>query len=230
MDELEDIARELANAVSDDLRLATGELTEAQFVAELCALKIRRLLLAGLCLLENGYWDSLGQLTRSTFEFWLVGIYALRGGKEALERLNAHFHRSARLALGQETSTELHLKTGEGLKVEQLARDVGALLRESGSELSDFPTQWYEHNYRLESGAVVHGGLLPLRPHFNSEGDEMIVISDPEDRCDHSEKRLGQMIGMLSWLASDLMVSGKKVQSQRFKNVLTRVAAIHFED
>jgi hypothetical protein len=230
LNELKEIAQELADVVAADLNYPLAELTEGQFVAELCSLKNRRLLIAGLALIENDCGDSLGILTRSTFEFWMIGIYALLGGEVALKRINAQFHRSARLALGAEVAAELELETGEEIKMWQLARDVEGLLAEDGAKRSAFPRLWYDTNYRMESGISVHGGLLPCRPHFQGSGDDMTVSADPETDLELVEKRLGQMIGMVSWIVSQLIVRSKKGQSQRLKDILKRVQAIPFDD
>ena len=58
----------------------------------------------------------------------------------------------------------------------------------------------------------------------------MTVSADPETDLELVEKRLGQMIGMVSWIVSQLIVRSKKGQSQRLKDILKRVQAIPFDD
>jgi hypothetical protein len=223
LEELLSLAGELSESTAQDLRYPISDLSEGQYVAELCGLKMRRLLIGGVCLVAGGCEESLGLLVRSTYEFWLIGTYALIGGDEALKKLNSHFHRTARLALGKELADELELPPGDGINVEDLAREVEGLLVITGIEHSAFPRLWYEHNYRKESGMSVHGGLFGLRPHYVSTGDDMIVTVNPETDAAVTRERLAAMITMLASLVSHLTHLSGKGQSEELTAALLEI-------
>lgn len=224
--ELITLATEVSTAVAENLGYEMKELTEGQFVAELCGLRMRRLMIAGVNLVQAGSEDSLGLPTRTIYEFWLVGTYALVGGGEALQRINSQALHTARLALGKELADGIELPPGARINIQDLATEVEELLAKTGIEKSSFPRLWYEDIYRKESGMSVHGGVFALRPHFAASEDRTTTVVDPETDLNTTQRRLEDMISVVASLVSHMCVLSKKVQSTRLREVLIKVNEI----
>ena len=148
----------------------------------------RRLLAGIMALAGGGLEDICGVLIRALYESWLVGLYALLGGPDALERLLAQQDRHLRpirAVLGDESGDE-----GRQLPVEQLARRVSTLMDQRGMPNPQFAIQGYETLYRWESYRNIHGGLGSIEGHIVRYEDRVEVKRERPDDDDNVRHRV----------------------------------------
>jgi hypothetical protein len=143
-----------------------------------------RTLLAGIAaLLENQQARLTGILLRSLYETWLVGLYCMLGGLEAMERLlKARDHRLIPLDDAFGLTEGAQLGPGQYLSVKKLAQLVDKLVSEQPKlGLSyDNVDQLYQTIYALDSYELVHGGLGALDRYLNL-GERPQIVVDPND-------------------------------------------------
>lgn len=129
-------------------------------------------LLRGMSLLEDASLDvPAGILYRQHWETWLVSLYVLLRGKEALPEIEADHVMYTRIlgkkfGLGPE-----HLPDPEEearkLKIHDLAKKIGPLLVEAGvDEAADLGVMGYDGVYRIQSNYAVHAGLSTIILHL----------------------------------------------------------------
>jgi len=124
-------------------------------------------------LLKSDIEDVFGVLSRALFESWLVGVYAVLGGADAIARLvdhQDHHLKPILRVLGQESEDE-----GQRLSVYELAKLVSGLMRERGMPKPDFAERAYDVLYRWESYRNTHGGLGSIEGHIDRTGDKVRV-------------------------------------------------------
>ena len=119
-------------------------------------------------------------LIRALYEAWLVGVYALFGGPDALEALLAQQDKNLGpilVVLGKSSPD-----AGRGLPVGERARRVSALLRLRGLPNPEFAQGAYDVLYRWESYRNAHGGLGSIEGHIDrSTGSVVVLRKRPED-------------------------------------------------
>ena len=144
-----------------------------------------RELLRGISLLEAAGLDiPAGILYRQHWETWLVSVYVLLRGEEALSEIGADYVKNTRL-LTKELKLELeHVPDKEEgasrLNFHQIAQDLGPLLVEAGDAWGgDAGIMAYNVTYRVQSQYAVHVGLSTIRPHIRIEDQWWSVELNP---------------------------------------------------
>jgi hypothetical protein len=140
----------------------------------------RRLLMGVLALVEAELEDTCGVLIRSLYETWLVGMFALLGGQEELDRLflqqEEHLRPIGRV-LGHESE-----EPGMKLPVEQIAQRVTKLMKKRRMPNPRFALEGYKVLYSYESYRSTHGGLGSIEGHIERYPDRVeVVLRRPED-------------------------------------------------
>lgn len=88
------MAKEAVAAATPTGALPLGPDADGAVVALAAAARCRRLLMSVVTLTEAGLHDVTGGLLRSIYETWLVGMYAIFGGRPAIGRLLEQVARS----------------------------------------------------------------------------------------------------------------------------------------
>jgi hypothetical protein len=163
-DELLTMARDAVTA-TDNVVVVPPEQDRMDFVVALAAVaRCRRLLSGIIALFDAGLTDVFGVMSRALFETWLVCMYSLLGGEEAMGRLVSQQDRHLKPIL--KILGEGREDKGKSLPVEQLARQVSRLMEEGGLPNPQFALDSYNVLYRSESYRNAHGGLGSLEGHI----------------------------------------------------------------
>lgn len=142
-------------------------------------------LLRGMRLLENAsLYMPAGILYRQHWETWLVSLYVLLKGKEALPKIGGDYVRHTRILI-----TKLDLKPehvpdqaekARNLKIYELAKSIDELLVEAGDAAgADAGVKRYDGVYRVQSQFAVHAGLSTIRPHIRIRDESWSVEPNP---------------------------------------------------
>jgi hypothetical protein len=127
-----------------------------------------------LALVEAELEDTCGVLIRTLYETWLVGLYALLGGQEALDRLflqqEEHLRPIGRV-LGHDSE-----EPGMKLPVEQIAQRVTKLMKKRRMPNPRFALEGYRVLYSYESYRSTHGGLGSIEGHIERYPDRVEVV------------------------------------------------------
>ena len=142
-------------------------------------------LLRGICVLEDADLGILaGMLGRQVWETWLLSLYFLLRGDEALQEvLGDYVFHTRKLAKGLSLAPE-HDPDWEGeakkLNYYQLAQKLGPLLVEAG-EPGDATAgvMGYNANYRVHSQFAVHAGLSTISPYIRYEDESVSAEPNP---------------------------------------------------
>jgi hypothetical protein len=166
----------------------------------------RRLLAGIVALITEDLPDVCGVLIRALYESWLVGIYALLGGPEALSRLVAQQDRHLRpirAVLGDDGG-----ENGQSLPVEQLAHQVAKLIEERGMPNPQFAIRSYEVLYRWESYRNTHGGLGSIEGHVARYPGRTVIARQRPDDDDNVRHRVFVAIAIFISGAQIAAISG----------------------
>lgn len=180
--EILDTANEAVAAATPTGTLPLGPEADGAVVALAAAARCRRLLMSVVALTEVGLHDVTGGLLRSIYETWLVGMYAIFGGRPAISRLLAQVadqERRIAQAIGLPTDD---LPAGKKLPTIDLASEVTKLLEAEGEANAAFARLSYDAIYRPESHLNTHGGLGSILGHVaEDETSRRILDARPED-------------------------------------------------
>jgi hypothetical protein len=172
--ELLNMARRAMSA-TDDVVVVPTEQDRMDLVVALAAVARCRRLLAGIVVLfDGGLEDVFGVLSRALFETWLVCMYALLGGEEAMERLVSQQDRHLKPILeilGEDRDDE-----GRRFPVEQMARQVSHLMKTGRLPDPQFAMEAYNVLYRWESYRNAHGGLGSVEGHVEHRADGVALL------------------------------------------------------
>ena len=158
-DDLLSLANKAITAPAPVAVLPNGNETANVTISLAAAARSRRLMMGLVTLVESDHDDVMGGMLRTLYETWLVGIYALLGGDEALQRLLAQRDKQQKMfakVLGEPID---ELSDGQTLGVEVLAGKVTTLLESDSHENAQFARAAYTFFYRFESYRSTHGGL-----------------------------------------------------------------------
>ena len=144
-----------------------------------------RELLRGIRRLEAAGLDiPAGILYRQHWETWLVSLYVLLGGEDALSEIGSDYVKNTRL-LNEELNLGLeHVPDKEEgasrLNIHQIAQKLGPMLVEAGDGWGgDAGVMAYNVTYRVQSQYAVHVGLSTIRPHIRIEDESWSVELNP---------------------------------------------------
>lgn len=156
-----------------------------------------RMLLEGIVvLIVGGRPDVKGVLLRPLFETWMVSLYLLLGGSEAVTHVIGDFAQGSRVLserhgrpLGDVWQLWLVVDTNaRRLKYEEIARKVDNLLDRSGDPLGSRGqvVERYDALYRVESRHNVHAGLGSIGRYVDWQGSPWSVrpAREEEDAAD----------------------------------------------
>lgn len=125
-------------------------------------------LLRGICVLEDADLGALaGILERQHWETWLVSLYVLLRGDEALYEVGADYVLHTRrltkgLDLGPAYDPEWEGQ-GKKLKFRQLAESLERLLVQSGEKVDGATVSMaYDTTYRAQSLFATHAGIATI--------------------------------------------------------------------
>ena len=198
------MARVALGATKDELLLRNTPADMPMVVGHAAIARTRRLLEGILTLLQADLNDLVGVLVRALFESWLVGVYALLGGAEAMEQLVAEQDwQLTRIlsAIGQSREDD-----GSGIRpnVKELATSVTRLMTERGMPNAEFASGTYDVLYRLESYRGVHGGLGSLEGYVEPREDRLAAIKAHRSEDDKTLRHL-------TFVAVTIFVSGAQL-------------------
>jgi hypothetical protein len=181
-DDLLSLANKAITASAPVAVLPNGNETANVTISLAAAARSRRLMMGLVTLVESDHDDVIGGMLRTLYETWLVGIYALLGGDEALQRLLAQRDKQQEMfakVLGEPID---ELSDGQTLGVEVLAGKVTTLLESDSHENAQFARAAYTFFYRFESYRSTHGGLGSIIGHIDEdENSRTILERRPED-------------------------------------------------
>jgi hypothetical protein len=181
-DDLLSLANKAITASAPVAVLPNGNETANVTISLAAAARSRRLMMGLVTLVESDHDDVMGGMLRTLYETWLVGIYALLGGDEALQRLLAQRDKQQKMfakVLGEPID---ELSDGQTLGVEVLAGKVTTLLESDSHENAEFARAAYTFFYRFESYRSTHGGLGSIIGHIDEdENSRTILERRPED-------------------------------------------------
>lgn len=157
-----------------------------------------RALLEGILLtIGGGRSDVAGVLLRTLYETYIVSLYVLLGGPEAVVQVGGEFARSASilaekharglnpiLALWNTFAREMKGTPGfpaQRLNYEEIAGTVGELLDKVGDPRGGRArgTEMYDVLYRVESRRSSHGGMGSIGPYVNWRADPWVLQPFP---------------------------------------------------
>jgi len=173
------MADEAVAATAGDIELPPDPYGMPLEVAQAAVARTRQLLSGIVALLRAGLPDVCGVLIRPLYECWLVGLYGLLGGPDALERLVAQQDRHLKpilAELGDPTGDP-----GQPIPVEQLAQAVATLLESSGTPNAQFSVGAYKTLYRMGSYRSTHGGLGSIEGHIDRRPTGTVILPQRPD-------------------------------------------------
>jgi hypothetical protein len=166
--------------------------------------RCRALLMGVHTLNESGLADVGGALVRPLHEMWATSLYALYGGRSAVESIAAEYSRRAR-QIRDAIPLDLEVpEAPEGAKpmpFEHVCREVVRMLKEGGDDhAEDSMNAYYDLVFRAESLLNVHpaGGMTG-----HVEAKEGLLVTVPHRRePDGGEGRLLASAVLTGHLAS----------------------------
>ena len=177
-----EMAEEAIAAATPTGALSLGPDADGAVAALAAAARCRRLLMSVVTLTEAGLHDVTGGLLRSIYETWLVGMYAIFGGRLAIGRLLEQVaDQEKRIARAVGLPTD-NLPDGKRFPTIDLAGEVTKLLEAEGQANAAFARLGYDAIYRPESHVNTHGGLGSILGHVaEDETSRWILDVRPED-------------------------------------------------
>jgi hypothetical protein len=186
--ELSALANDALVATAEDVVLPANPYGMPIEIGLAASARSRRLLLGIMALIEGGLGDICGVLIRALYESWLVGLFGLLGGPDALERLvdqQTKHLKPIRAVLGDESGEE-----GRSLPVAQLAERASKLMEQRRMPNPQFAIRGYETLYRWESYRNTHGGLGSVEGHLVRYEDRVEVRRERPEDDDHVRHRV----------------------------------------
>lgn len=138
-------------------------------------------LLRGMRLLENAsLYMSAGILRRQHWETWLVSLYVLLKGEEALPEIGGDYVKHTRILIRNLDLKPEHVPDQEeearNLNVCELAKRIEPLLFEAGDAgAADAGVKRYDGVYRVQSQYAVHVGVSTIRPYLRIRDESWSV-------------------------------------------------------
>ena len=151
-------------------------------------------LLRGMRLLEDASLAvPAGILYRQLWETWLVSLYVLLEGEEALHEIGCDYVKHVRI-LGEKFDVDPeHVDPDEEarkLKIYDLAEKIGPLLvKASGAGDADMGVKRYDGVYRVQSQYAVHAGLSTISRHIQIKDESWSVEPNPPHPIDDDKSQ-----------------------------------------
>ena len=135
-----------------------------------------------------------GILRRQHWETWLVSLYVLLQGEEALDEISGDYVKhvrilSEKLGVRPEHVPDLD-EEARKLNIHNLAQRIGPLLVKAGdAEGADMGVKRYDGIYRVQSQYAVHAGLSTVLPHIRIKEESWAVERNPPHPFDHEHSQ-----------------------------------------
>ncbi|HUC12894.1 MAG TPA: hypothetical protein VMS00_00445 [Acidimicrobiales bacterium] len=201
--ELLELANDALQVTSRDILLPELSIAMPLEVGHASVARTRQLLAGLVVLVDAGLLDICGTLTRPLYETWLVGMYGLLGGPDALESLGAQQDKSLAPLLAVLGKTSQN--KGQGLSVEGMAGKVSDLMRERGMPNRRFAKNAYGVVYRFQSYRDVHGGLGSIEGHIDRHPGHVVVLRQRPD--DDAFVRHGFLLALAIFISGAQIVA-----------------------
>ena len=216
------LANELIGVIDERLGLLTSGV-QPDLVGRQCAaggLARARALLEGIILVGDGNRpDVVGVLLRTLYETYIVSLYLLLGGADAVVEVMGDYAKSARTLAekhGRPPSPGIALwhalREAVGpkgppvgrLNYEKIAGQVGGLLQRAGDPRGgkDRAMERYDLVYRVESQLSAHAGLGSMGQYVDWRGEPWAVRARPAVRSVGAEDHVVLAAVMTAHLAS----------------------------